>query len=77
MLIEMLRIVWSLWEELKTFVRNPVPEITIRSFYSSIDAVGKELRFYTGICGRREPMQGVPIWFEGSDIRLKKIRVKI
>jgi len=62
--------------ELKTFVRNPVLEISTKSFYSLIDAVGKELRFYAGTCGKGEPMQGVPVWFGGPDVRLKKIRVK-
>jgi len=60
---------------LKNMVRNPVLEITTKSFYSSIDAVGKELRFYAGTCGKGEPAQGVPVWFGGPDVRLRNIRL--
>ncbi|MCC6016017.1 MAG: TldD/PmbA family protein [Desulfurococcaceae archaeon] len=63
--------------ELTKFVRNPVLEITTKAFYSSIDAVGKDLRFYTGFCGKGEPSQGVPVWFGGPDVRLKKIRLGV
>ncbi|MEM1607880.1 MAG: TldD/PmbA family protein [Ignisphaera sp.] len=58
-------------------VRNPVLELTTKSFYSSIDAVGKELRFYAGTCGKGEPMQGVPVWFGGPDVRLKSVRLGV
>jgi TldD protein len=63
--------------ELKGFVRNPVLEITTKAFYSSIDAVGKDLRFYAGICGKGEPAQGVPVWFGGPDLRLRNIRLGV
>ncbi|MEM0027770.1 MAG: TldD/PmbA family protein [Ignisphaera sp.] len=63
--------------ELTKLVRNPVLELTTKSFYSSIDAVGKELRFYAGTCGKGEPMQGVPVWFGGPDVRLKNIRLGV
>lgn len=63
--------------ELTKFVRNPVLELTTKTFYSSIDAVGSDLRFYAGTCGKGEPMQGVPVWFGGPDVRLKKIRLGV
>jgi TldD protein len=63
--------------ELTKFVRNPVLELTTKAFYSSIDAVGKELRFYTGFCGKGEPSQGVPVWFGGPDVRVKKIKLGV
>ncbi len=63
--------------ELKGFVRNPVLEVTTRAFYSSIDAIGRELRFYAGTCGKGEPSQGVPVWFGGPDVRLKNIRLGV
>lgn len=63
--------------ELKGFVKNPVLEITTKSFYSSIDAVGRELRFYAGTCGKGEPSQGVPVWFGGPDVRLRRIRLGV
>lgn len=63
--------------ELTKYVRNPVLELTTKAFYSSIDAVGRELRFSAGTCGKGEPMQGVPVWFGGPDVRLKKIRLGV
>ncbi len=63
--------------ELKGFVRNPVLEVTTKAFYSKVDAVGKELRFYAGTCGKGEPAQGVPVWFGGPDLRLRKIRLGV
>lgn len=63
--------------EIKGFVRNPVLEITTKFFYSNIDAVGKELRFYAGTCGKGEPAQGVPVWFGGPDVRLKNVRLGV
>jgi TldD protein len=63
--------------ELTKPIRNPVLEITTKAFYSNIDAVGKELRFYAGTCGKGEPSQGVPVWFGGPDVRLKSIRLGI
>lgn len=54
-------------------VRNPVLEVTTKSFYSSIDAADRELRFEPGTCGKGEPSQGVPVWFGGPDVRLRRI----
>ena len=59
--------------ELTKPVRNPVLEVTTRSFYSSIDAAGREVRFEAGMCGKGEPSQGVPVWFGGPDVRLRGI----
>jgi TldD protein len=63
--------------ELTKLVRNPVLELTTKAFYSSIDAVGRDLRFYAGTCGKGEPMQGVPVWFGGPDVRLSKIKLGV
>jgi TldD protein len=54
-------------------VKRPILEITTPKFWSSIDAVGKELGFVAGNCGKSDPMQGVPVWFGGPHIRLRKI----
>ncbi|MCS7104232.1 MAG: TldD/PmbA family protein [Thermofilaceae archaeon] len=59
--------------ELTKPVRNPVLEVTTKSFYSSIEAAGKELRFEPGTCGKGEPSQGVPVWFGGPDVKLRNI----
>ena len=63
--------------ELAEPVLNPVLEFTTRSFYSSIEAKGREVRFYAGLCGKGEPAQAIPVWFGGPDVRLKKMVVGV
>ncbi len=60
---------------LEGLVRWPVLEITTPAFYQSVDAVGKDIEFIAGMCGKSEPMQGVPVWFGGPHIRLKGVRL--
>ncbi len=59
--------------ELKEPVNRPIIEITTRALWSSVDAVGKEVEFYPGTCGKGEPMQGVPVWMGGAHARLRNI----
>ncbi|MFQ6055492.1 MAG: TldD/PmbA family protein [Methanosarcinales archaeon] len=54
-------------------IRRPVLEINTPTLYQAIDAIGKKLEFSTGTCGKGEPMQGVPVWFGGPHIRLRKV----
>jgi TldD protein len=61
--------------ELKDPIRDVALEITTRELYTSIDAVGKDLRFYAGTCGKGEPAQGVPVWFGGPHVRLRGVRI--
>jgi TldD protein len=63
--------------ELKHLVKNPVLEITTRTFYSSVDAADRNLEFYAGTCGKGEPMQGVPVWFGGPNVRLRNIQLRV
>ena len=63
--------------KLKGLVRNPVLEVTTKTFYSSIDAVDKNLEFYAGTCGKGEPGQGVPVWFGGPNVRLRNIKLRV
>ncbi len=63
--------------ELAEPVLYPALEFTTKSFYSSIVAKGRELRFYPGTCGKGEPAQGIPVWFGGPDVRLSKMRVGV
>ncbi len=63
--------------ELKHLVRNPVLEITTKGFYMSVDAADKNLQFSAGTCGKGEPMQGVPVWFGGPNVRLRGIRLGV
>ncbi|MEB3780487.1 MAG: TldD/PmbA family protein [Desulfurococcales archaeon] len=57
-------------------LRNVVLEITTKEYYSSIDAVGKDLTFYAGTCGKGEPPQPLPVWMGGPHVRLRNVEVK-
>ncbi len=63
--------------ELKGLVKNPVLELTTRTFYSSVDAADKNLEFYAGTCGKGEPMQGVPVWFGGPNVRIRNVMLRV
>ena len=54
-------------------VKSPTLEITTPAFWKSVDAVGKDLDFSAGSCGKSDPMQGIPVWFGGPHIRLRNI----
>ena len=57
-------------------VRNVVLEVNTRDYYSSIDAVGKDLVFTAGTCGKGEPPQPMPVWMGGPHIRLRGVNVR-
>ncbi len=63
--------------ELAEPVRNPVLEVTTKGLYSRVIDVGKDLKFYPGMCGKGEPGQGVPVWFGGPDLKISKIRLGV
>ena len=56
-------------------VREPVIETTTLDYWSSVDAVGKEIGWAAATCGKGEPMQGIPVWTGGPAMRLRKIRL--
>ena len=58
-------------------VRRPVLEITTPGFYGSIDAIDENLAFDAGTCGKGEPAQGVPVWFGGPDVRLRRVTLGV
>lgn len=57
-------------------VRRPILETNTIKFYSAVDAVGKDLHFSAGICGKGDPEQGVEVWMGGPHMRLRNMRVK-
>ncbi len=61
--------------ELGAMVYQPVVELTTQALYSAIDALGKDLKFYAGYCGKGDPMQGIPVWLGGPSARLRNIRL--
>ncbi|BAB59954.1 maturation protease [Thermoplasma volcanium GSS1] len=62
--------------DIKGRVRRPVLETNTVNFYSSVDAVGKDLHFNAGICGKGDPEQGVEVWMGGPHLRLRGMIVK-
>jgi len=62
--------------EIKGLLRGPVLEVTTGQLFKSIDAVGKDLKFEAGTCGKGEPMQGVPVWFGGPTVRARRLWIK-
>ena len=62
--------------EIKEPVKRPVLEITTPGFYSRVDAIGKDLEFYAGTCGKGDPMQGVDVWMGGPHIRLRNVKMR-
>ncbi|MFX0065468.1 MAG: metallopeptidase TldD-related protein, partial [Candidatus Hermodarchaeota archaeon] len=59
-----------------TMVRRPAIETTTVGLFSAIDGVSKELMFdFPGICGKSDPMQGVPVYAGGGYIRLRNITI--
>lgn len=61
--------------ELKGTIRSPILEITTPKLWSSIDARDKEIEFVGATCGKGDPMQDIPVWTGGPNIRLRGIRV--
>jgi len=59
-----------------TMVKRPIMETTSIGLLSAVDAVSKNLRFdFPGTCGKSDPMQGIPVYAGGGDIRFRDIRL--
>ncbi|MHA1803071.1 MAG: TldD/PmbA family protein, partial [Promethearchaeota archaeon] len=56
-------------------VRRPILELTTPGILKSIDAVSRDGEFPLGICGKGDPMQGVPVWLGGPHVRMRNIRL--
>jgi TldD protein len=52
-------------------VKNFVLERSTLDFWHAVRLVGKEREFYTGSCGKGEPMQGVPVNMGGASALLR------
>ncbi len=57
-------------------VRRPIIETNTISFYSAVDAVGKDLKFNAGTCGKGDPEQGVDVWMGGPHMRLRNVYIQ-
>lgn len=56
-------------------VLRPVLEVTTTGFYSSVEAVAKEVTLYAGTCGKGDPAQGAPTSMGGPYVKLKEIKL--
>ncbi len=57
-------------------IRAPVLEITTKGLWGSVDAVGKNVKFFGGSCGKGDPMQGMAVDMGGPTIRARDIVIK-
>lgn len=62
--------------EIKEPVRRTVIEITTPAFWSAVDAVGKDLEFEAGYCGKSDPEQSLDAMLGGPTIRLRDIYLR-
>lgn len=56
-------------------VRSPVLEITTPALWGSVKGRSKRLEFEAAVCGKGDPMQGIPVWTGGPDTLLGKVRI--
>jgi TldD protein len=61
--------------ELGEMVKSPVLEITTPALWGSVKARGKRLEFEAAVCGKGDPMQGIPVWTGGPDTLFGKVRI--
>jgi TldD protein len=61
--------------EIKGMVKAPVLEITTPALWGSVKARTKELEFEAAVCGKGDPMQGIPVWTGGPHTLLTGIRL--
>ena len=59
--------------EIGGMLRSPALEISTPGLWSAIDALGKEMEFSSALCGKGEPMQGIPVWTGGPHARLRSV----
>ena len=62
--------------ELKHPVRRTVIELTTPTFWSAVDAVGKDLEFEAGFCGKSDPSQALDASLGGPTMRLRNVYLR-
>lgn len=62
--------------EIKGPVRRPIIELTTKTFWSSVDAIAKDLEFVGATCGKSDPEQGVDVWTGGPHMRLRDVYMR-
>ena len=51
-------------------MKAPVLEITTPALWGSVKARSKKIEFEAAVCGKGDPMQGIPVWTGGPDTLL-------
>src|SRR3989441_2834316 len=62
--------------EVKHPVRNTIIELTTPAFWSAVNAVGKDLDFEAGFCGKSDPGQALDASLGGPTIRLPNVYLR-
>ncbi len=62
--------------EIKHPVRNTIIELTTPAFWSAVDAVGKDLDFEAGFCGKSDPGQALDASLGGPSMRLRNVYLR-
>lgn len=62
--------------EIKHPVRRTVVELTTPTFWSAVDAVGKDLEFEAGFCGKSDPGQPLDASLGGPTMRLRNVYLR-
>jgi len=62
--------------EVKHPVRNTIIELTTPAFWSAVDAVGKDLEFEAGFCGKSDPGQALDASLGGPSMRLRNVSLR-
>ena len=57
-------------------VRRTVVELTTPAFWSAVDAVGKDLEFEAGFCGKSDPGQALDAGLGGPTMRLRNVYLR-
>ncbi|UYP46919.1 hypothetical protein NEF87_003204 [Candidatus Lokiarchaeum ossiferum] len=56
-------------------IRRPTLELTTFGILGSVDAVSNDFENPHGTCGKCDPMQGVPVWMGGAQLRMRNIQL--
>ncbi len=62
--------------EVKDPVRRTIIELTTPTFWSAVDAVGKDLDFEGGFCGKSDPGQALDASLGGPHMRLRNVYLR-
>jgi len=56
-------------------IRRPILELTTVGIFGNVDGISNDYYAPLGLCGKSDPMQGVPVSMGGPHARLRNIRV--